>query len=312
MTKKEMNYINDIDPELRKNAKSFPYNRFIVGAGNVYQGLSWRSTKVPENISETEIETKGYQGLSLKTTVFSPKGVDEHMPALVYVHGGAFVYKAAVYQKKLACIYAEKAGCKVFFTHYHLAPKFQYPAAYWDVMSIYEYVISHAAESGVDRDRIGIAGESAGASIAALVCNRSEEEKLQMPCLQMLVYPVTDAEMTTDSMKKYCDTPQWDRSSNERMWNYYCGDDREKMISASPMHCELPRHMPKTYLETAEFDCLHDEGLLYGQKLIDAGTEVVINETKGTYHGYDAEIYAKIVSRNIDRRISFLRDGFGL
>ena len=70
--------------------------------------------------------------------------------------------------------------------------------------------------------------------------------------------------------------------------------------------------MPKTYIETTEFDCLHDEGLLYGQKLIEAGAEVVINETKGTYHGYDAEINAQIVARNIDRRISFLRDGFGL
>ena len=133
-----------------------------------------------------------------------------------------------------------------------------------------------------------------------------------MPYLQMLVYPVTDADMTTESMDQFCDTPQWDRSANGRMWKYYCGDDPEKRAGASPMHCELPRHMPKTYIETTEFDCLHDEGLLYGQKLIEAGAEVVINETKGTYHGYDAEINAQIVARNIDRRISFLRDGFGL
>ena len=312
MMKKEMKYKKNIDPELRKNAKSIPYNRPIVAAGNVFQELSWRTTKVPESINETEIKTKGYQGLPVKTTVFSPKCPDEKMPALVYVHGGAFVYKAASFQKKLACIYAEKAGCKVFFTHYHLAPKYQYPAAFRDVMYLYEYVLSHAAESGVDRERIGIAGDSAGASIAALVCNRSEEEKLQMPYLQMLVYPVTDADMTTESMDQFCDTPQWDRSANGRMWKYYCGDDPEKRAGASPMHCELPRHMPKTYIETTEFDCLHDEGLLYGQKLIEAGAEVVLNETKGTYHGYDAEINAQIVARNIDRRISFLRDGFGL
>ena len=99
-----MNYKKQIDPELRKNARSIPYNRVITSAGNIYQTVSWRSAKVPESIDETDIEMKGYQGLSLKTTVFSPKGAGEKKPALIYVHGGAFVYKAAAYQKKLVCI----------------------------------------------------------------------------------------------------------------------------------------------------------------------------------------------------------------
>ena len=306
-----MNYKEKIDPELRKNARSIPYNRFITSAGNIYQTVSWRSAKVPESIDETDIEMKGYQGLSLKTTVFSPKGADEKKPALIYVHGGAFVYKAAAYQKKLVCIYAEKTGCKVFFPHYHLAPKYQYPAAFRDVMSLYEYVTTNAEKLGIDNRRIGIAGDSAGASIAALICNRYAEEHLNVPCLQMLVYPATDAEMATDSMKQFSDTPQWNSRANGRMWHYYCGDDMAKRISASPVHCEMPDLIPKTYIETAEFDCLHDEGIMYAQKLIDAGAEVVINETAGTYHGYDTVTDAKIVMQNVERRIEFLRNGFG-
>ena len=76
------------------------------------------------------------------------------------------------------------------------------------------------------------------------------------------------------------------------------------------MQCALPTEIPKTYIETAQFDCLHDEGLLYAEKLKQAGVDVEINETSGTYHGYDAAIDAQIVRRNINRRISFLRDGF--
>ena len=259
-----MNYKELVDPELRKNARSIPFNRFIVTAGNCYQELSWKSTKIPENIAEEVIETEGFQGRPLKTTVFSPARGSGRLPALVYVHGGAFVYKAAAYQKKLACIYAEKAGCRVFFPHYRLAPRYKYPAAFTDVMSLYKFVISHADELGVDPERVGVAGESAGASIAALVCNRYGEERTQMPCLQMLVYPVTDAEMTTESKKRFDDTPQWDSRANERMWQYYCGDDRKRRHSASPMHCDLPYALPETYIETTEFDCLHEEGLLYG------------------------------------------------
>ena len=57
--------------------------------------------------------------------------------------------------------------------------------------------------------------------------NRWEEENVPMPCLQMLAYPVTDARMETESMKRFTDTPQWNSQDNERMWDYYCGKDPE-------------------------------------------------------------------------------------
>ena len=305
-----MDYKELIDPELRKSANSFPFNSGIVMVGNLYQDFEWGRTKGPEGMEEKEIVIEGTQNLQVKTTVFSMAGEQADLPALVYVHGGAFAYKAAAYQKKLAMIYAKKAGCKVFFPHYHLAPKYQYPAAYEDVMSVYRYVAEHAQELGVDPSRIGIAGDSAGASIAALVCNRWEEENVPMPCLQMLVYPVTDARMETESMKLYTDTPNWDSRANERMWDYYCGKDSEKRDKASPMWCDLPSALPGTYIETAEFDCLHDEGLAYAGKLKQAGVDVVINETEGTFHGYDAAIDTQIVKQQISKRLSFLRSGY--
>ena len=305
-----MDYKELIDPELRKSANSFPFNSGIVMVGNLYQDFEWGRTKGPEGMEEKEIVIEGTQNLQVKTTVFSMADEQADMPALVYVHGGAFAYKAAAYQKKLAMIYAKKAGCKVFFPHYRLAPKHQYPAAYEDVMSVYRYVAEHAQELGVDPSRIGIAGDSAGASIAALVCNRWEEENVPMPCLQMLVYPVTDARMETESMKLYTDTPNWDSKANERMWDYYCGKDSEKRDKASPIWCDLPSALPGTYIETAEFDCLHDEGLAYAGKLKQAGVDVVINETEGTFHGYDAAIDTQIVKQQISKRLSFLRSGY--
>ena len=111
-------------------------------------------------------------------------------------------------------------------------------------------------------------------------------------------------------MKRFTDTPQWNSQDNERMWDYYCGKDSEKRDKASPMWCELPWTLPRTYIETAEFDCLHDEGLAYAEKLKQGGAVVEINETKGTFHGYDAAIDTKIVRQQINRRLSFLQSGF--
>ena len=305
-----MNYKKQVDPELRRRVRTFPFNRCVIAAGNVYQELTWHRLKAPEGIEEKCIVTEGSRHRPLKTTVLSPAGANAPLPALIYVHGGAFAYKASAHQKKHAVLYAKKAGVRVFFPHYHLAPKYRYPAAYEDVLSLYRYVTEHAGALGIDPARIGLAGDSAGASLAALICSRWEEERIPRPCFQMLIYPVTDAEMKTESMRRFTDTPQWNARLNRRMWRYYCGTDREARLSASPMHDPLPSMIPKTYIETAQFDCLHDEGILYGERLKKAGADVEINETRGTYHGYDTELKAKVVKQNLKRRIAFLQNAF--
>ena len=95
------------------------------------------------------------------------------------------------------------------------------------------------------------------------------------------------------------------------MWLYYCKNPKaECLYDVSPMHSSLPQIIPDTYIETAEYDCLHDEGINYGKKLREAGTNVETKETKGTIHGYDSAINTKIAICNINKRISFLKKGF--
>ena len=316
-----MNYKDQVDPELRKYAKSMPFNRQIVSVGNVYQAAAYKLTKIPGDISAETMEIEGYQGLKFKTDIFTPAGVEGPMPALICVHGGAFCYKAAVYQKKLACIYAAKAKCKVFFPDYHLAPKYPYPAALEDVRALYKYVADHAEELGIDPGRIGLGGDSAGATVAAMICNEYERDQLIKPCLQMLVYPMTDADMETSSMKKYTDTPFWNSTNHQKMWSICFGEQfEEDFVNGSlgeevkqetlPMHSILPASIPDTYIETAEFDCLHDEGILYGHRLENAGTKVEYNDTKGTFHGYDMALETQIVTDAVKKRLSFLRRHF--
>lgn len=316
-----MNYKDRVDPELKKYAKNMPFNRQIVSVGNIYQAASLKLVKIPNGISAETIEIEGYHNLPFRTEVFTPAGVQAPIPALICVHGGAFCYKAAVYHKKLACIYAAKAKCKVFFPDYHLAPKYLYPAALEDIRSLYKYVTDHAEELGIDRSRIGLAGDSAGATIAAMICNEYERDQLIKPCLQMLVYPLTDADMETQSMKKYTDTPFWNSTNHQIIWDF-CFEDqyKEGLENGSlgeeakkeilPMYSDLPASIPDTYIETAEFDCLHDEGILYGQRLEKAGANVEYNDTEGTFHGYDMALDTQIVKASVKRRLSFLRKHF--
>ena len=303
-----MNYKDQIDPELRGIAWKIPYNRAIIRCANLFQIISFRLTAVPKDVAHSRITVKGYQGLDVHVDVFQPSNSERKLPCLIYAHGGAFSYRASAYHKKLACIYAREANCKVYFPDYHLTPRYPYPAAYEDVLALYRFILQRSDELGIDDDRIGLAGDSAGASIAALLCARYEQEGLKRPCLQMLVYPLTDVSMGTPSMQRFSDTPLWNARNNKRMWSYYCkGLTASEIYAASPLHSSLPRVIPDAYIETAEYDCLHDEGILYGAKLREAGANVTINETRGTIHGYDSALHTGIAARNIEKRVAFLK-----
>lgn len=306
-----MQYKDRINAELKHIAVKVPYNKVIIRCANIYQTIALHVTKIPGKVNHSRFTIAGYRGLKCKVDVFEPSKGKEKLPVLLYVHGGAFSYKASAYHKKLACIYAAQAKCRVYFPDYHLTPKYKYPAACEDVLALYRWLVENAEELLIDSERIGVAGDSAGACIAAMICNQYEAKELKKPCLQMLVYPLTDIGMQTDSMKKYTDTPLWNAKNNRRMWQYYCGHLNGKdRYAASLMHGSLPKSIPDTYIETAEYDCLHDEGILYGKRLREAGANVTINETRGTIHGYDSALRTNIATRHIKKRILFLRKGF--
>ncbi len=304
-----MQYQNLVDPELKRIAKRIPYHKAMIGGVNLFQTIALGLTKIPGGLNHRKLMVEGYRGMKYRVDLFEPAGAEEALPGLLYAHGGAFSYKASAYHKRLACLYAQRARCRVFFPDYHLAPPYPYPAAYEDILALYRLIAQNAGALRVRPERLGLAGDSAGAALAALVCNRYEEERIKQPCLQMLIYPVTDGAMRTESMKSFSDTPLWNAKNNRRMWAYYCKEERER-YAASPLYGELPRAVPDTYIETAEYDCLHDEGVLYAQKLRSAGARVELNETKGTVHGYDVALKTQIAARSLERRIAFLKRGF--
>ena len=81
----------------------------------------------------------------------------------------------------------------------------------------------------------------------------------------------------------------------------------EEIRIAVPMKNKLPEMLPPTYIETAEFDCLHDDGILYARLLREAGIEVTLNETNGTMHGFDIATKASTTLAAMEQRIAFMK-----
>lgn len=300
-----MDYKELVDSELKQIVNYPPYNKFMIFAGNIYSKYQYNVIPVPKTLQTKVLYIEGYKQNKLRFDIFEPKTCDKNLPALLFVHGGAFSYKASPHHKHLAMLYAEQVHCRVFFPDYHLSPKYPHPAGYEDVLASYKYILTHSAQLKIDSSKIGITGDSAGGMLAAMVCNNCNQNSLPNPCLQMLVYPVTGINLNTESIKKFTDTPIWNSNHNRKMWQYYF-NGKEIDYTLSPMHAKIAQ-LPPTYIETTEYDCLHDDGELYAAKLKTANVDVQLNQTKATFHGYDSALEATITKENVQKRINFLK-----
>ena len=250
-------------------------------------------------------------GTSIWALWYCPKDIGEPSPCLVNYHGGGFVLPASPHHYSLAREYAQRARCKVLFVEYRLAPKYPFPTAPEDCFSAYLWVLDHAGELGVDPSRVAVAGDSAGGELAAVACLMAERRGKPMPCGQMLIYPVTGAGSGTGSMKKYTDTPMCNSRDIEKYGHYYTpAPAAAGSVYAAPVKAGSFVGFPAAYVETAEFDCLRDDGILYAQRLRQFGVSAELNNTQGTMHGFDIVLDSPIVRACVDRRVAFLRQVF--
>ena len=128
---------------------------------------------------------------------------------------------------------------------------------------------------------------------------------------QMLPYPFLDARNNSQSCRKFTDTPMWNSSLSQRIAPMTKADkSKADYIYYSPVEAGDFGGLPPAYIETAEFDCLHDDGILYAEKLRGAGVEVVVNETKGTMHGFDIMQKAETTQKALAARIEFIKKYF--
>lgn len=250
----------------------------------------------------------GYSNRRMGLHIYAPKDLTATAPCLVYFHGGGFAMRAAPQHYKLAQVYAEEARCRVVLVDYSLAP---FPAPAEDCFAAYKWVINRAAKLHIDPTRIAVGGDSAGGALAAAVCLMARDRCCSVPCFQLLVYPVTDRTMTTPSMQAFRDTPMWNTEKSKIMWQRYLSRPFQIPVEyAAPMEAESLAGLPNAYVETAEFDCLRDEGAAYAVRLQQAGSAVELNMTKGTVHGFELKWKAQPTQNAIDRRVEALQKAF--
>lgn len=260
----------------------------------------WAATDGAVHVQDTVIS--GGTGQDVTVRVYRPVRRKPPHPAVLYLHGGAFISGDLDFEHPRCLEMCREAGVVVASVDYRLAPEFPFPAGLDDCVAAYRWLCAaEGAVSDVDTTRIAVAGASAGGALATALCLRARDAGLPLPGLQMLLYPVLDHRMETTSMRAFTATPVWDSRNCLHMWRQYLGPmGQTERVSpyASPALAEDLSGLPGAYIMTADHDPLRDEGARYAQRLADVGVPGELHQFPGTFHGFDTLADAAVSRRS--------------
>ena len=290
---------NDLRAACRITA---PLGRGVLGIGNAFLAAMPKGMRSDRGLTISKIKiTSTIDGGAFGVWVITPKDSNAPRPAILFLHGGGFVFKGAPYHYDLAKEYARRTGSVVVMVDYRTAHNNPYGTSLNDCMDAWRWLAAEAQNLGIESSKTAIVGDSAGGFLAIKTVLASDIR----PSKLMLIYPVVDCSMRTESMAKFSDTPVWNSKLNRKMWAYYLQGAMEKSLLDLAVS-ELQK-MPATYIETAEFDSLRDEGNEFARMLRQADVATIHVEVKGTMHGFDMAQRSAITERQISERCKWLK-----
>lgn len=208
-------------------------------------------------------------------------------PVVVYLHGGGWVLCGLDTHDHLVRELANAVDAVVVAVDYRLAPEHPFPAAVEDAWVAIHYVAEHAAELGGDPGRLAVAGDSAGGNLAAVMALRCRDEAGPPLAFQLLICPVTDADLDRASYHQPEEFQFLTRAHMEWYWERYVDDpDLRRDPWCAPLRAGDLSGLPPAYVATAEHDPLRDEGLAYAERLAEAGCTVEHRCFEGLAHGF--------------------------
>ena len=212
---------------------------------------------------------------------------DSLLPLVVYFHGGGWSFGSIETHDNVCRTICSGASSIVASIEYRLAPEHKFPQAVNDAIAASKWARENAHAIGADPARIVLAGDSAGANLAAVAALAARDEDQHDIFCQLLIYPATDLSMSYPSHKLFGDGYRLTRPLMIWSSTNYLRDGRDIMdYRASPLFAEDHSRLPPAIIVTAGFDPLRDEGAAYASKLRDAGVEVEYRCFDSLIHGF--------------------------
>lgn len=256
-------------------------------ARGVLEGAQKSVTVDLSGIEESE-KTITQDGLTIKLNIVRPAGATGALPAFMFFHGGGWVIGDYPTHQRFIRDLVVSSGAVAVYVDYDRSPEAKYPHAINQGYAATKWVAEHGAEINVDGKRLAVAGNSAGGNITAAVALMAKEKKSPALKLQVLFWPVTDANFETESYNQFATDRFLTRNMMKWFWDHYIPADKRKEIYASPLQATLEqlKGLPPAIVQTAENDVLRDEGEAYARKMNEAGVTVSLIRVQGMIHDY--------------------------
>jgi acetyl esterase/lipase len=282
-------------PELERLARRIPRISFtptLARLANWVQRL--RGTPPPpqaEGVAIRDLTVPGPDGnAALRIRLYSPSGSADNRPAMLWIHGGGFIIGTPEQDEAGNIALCRELGLVIAAVDYRLAPQHPYPAPMDDCHAALQWLHDQAAVLGVDRSRIAIGGNSAGAGLAAGLVLRAHDEGQIRVAFQLLIYPMLDdrTALRTDIDERWL--RMWSVKSNRFGWGAYLGQapgsDAVPAYAAPARRANLDG-LPPAWIGVGTCDLFHDEDIAYARRLNEAGVPCALHIVEGGFHGFD-------------------------
>lgn len=251
----------------------------------------WGSEDFEEaGLTSRDITVPGYEGYDMMISVIQRKDHEGIGPGIYHTHGGGMVSGDRFSALSQTIPWVVEHDAVLVTVDYRLAPEHPDPYPVEDCYAGLVWTAEHAAELGIDPDRLIIAGQSAGGGIAAGVALLARDRGGPALAAQALFYPMLDDRDQTVSTTQIDGVGLWDRGSNRMGWTALLGDRRgtdDVSIYAAPARARDLSDLPPAFIDCGSAEVFRDEDVAYASDLWRAGVQAELHVWPGGFHGFD-------------------------
>lgn len=226
---------------------------------------------------------------------------------VVYMHGGGFILGSLDSHDDICCGIAHDAGVSVIAVDYRLAPEHIFPAAFDDCVAAAGWVFDNSAALEIDRDRIVLAGDSAGGNLAAATCLSRRDLGQKMPAGQVLIYSAFGGDKTRGSYVSRRDAQGLSTADIEHYELLYLGSGADRNRTSkffAPLLETSFAGLPPAFLAACEWDPLRDDSFEYAEQLRAAGIEAEVRHEPELVHACLRARYASPAAKDMFQAIA--------
>lgn len=279
--------IDNVHPQLRRIYRLYPALPLYIPAFLKFVKWAWRFHRNPKSVLGVNIEERKLGNAGVR--IYRPEGTLSGA-GMLWVHGGGYMIASALVNDRDCARYARDLNLVVVSVEYRLAPEYPFPCASDDCFDVWRWFQDHATELGVDPERIVIAGESAGAGLAAGLVQRIHDQGDGQPVAQLLIAPMIDDRTAIRGELDPVKHRLWTNKLNRVGWSCYLGcapGAGELPPYAAPARREDLSGLPPAWIGVGDIDLFCEESRRYAQRLRDAGVSCEFTLVSGAPHGFE-------------------------